>query len=88
MDNKQKGNLATASAIHRFVSAGYTVSIPMTDTAKYDLVIEQDGRFQAVQCKYAGYEGNQGLYSVPLYIYIRRKSECWESSDQIPSAGF
>lgn len=68
MDNKQKGNLAAASAIHRFVLAGYTVSIPLTDTAKYDLVVEQDGRFQAVQCKYAGYEGNQGLYSVPLYV--------------------
>jgi hypothetical protein len=68
VDNRQKGNLATASAIHRFVSAGYTVSIPLTDTAKYDLVVERDGRFQAVQCKYAGYEGNQGLYSVPLYV--------------------
>jgi hypothetical protein len=68
MDNKQKGNLAAASAIKYFVSAGYAVSIPMTDTAKYDLVVEQDGKFQAIQCKYAGYEGNQGLYSVPLYV--------------------
>jgi len=68
MDNKQKGNLATASAIQCFVSAGYTISIPLTDTAKYDLVVERDGRFQAVQCKYAGYEGNRGVYSVPLYV--------------------
>jgi hypothetical protein len=68
MDNKQKGNLAIASAIQSFVTAGYTVSIPLTDTVKYDLVVEQDGRFQAVQCKYAGYEGNRGIYSVPLYV--------------------
>jgi hypothetical protein len=68
MDNKQKGNLAVASAIQHFVSAGYTVSIPLADTAKYDLVVERDGRFQAVQCKYAGYEGNRGIYSVPLYV--------------------
>jgi len=68
VDNKQKGNLAVASAIHHFVSQGYTVSLPLSDTARYDLVVEQDGEFQAVQCKYVGYEGNSGIYSVPLYV--------------------
>ncbi len=68
MDNKQKGNLAVASATKHFVSAGYTVSLPLCDTAKYDLVVEKDGVFQAVQCKYAGYEGNPGIFSVPLYV--------------------
>ena len=68
MDNRQKGNLAIASAIRHYVSAGYTVSIPLSDTAKYDLVVERNGRFQAVQCKYAGYEGNSGIFSVPLYV--------------------
>ena len=43
MDNKQKGNLAIASAIKHFVSTGYTVSTPLCDTAKYDLVVERDG---------------------------------------------
>jgi len=64
MDNKQKGNLAIASAIKHFVSVGYTVSIPLSDTAKYDLIVERDGTFLAVQCKYAGYEGNPGIYTV------------------------
>jgi len=68
MDNKPKGNLAIASAIKHFVSIGYTVSIPLADTAKYDLVVEQGGAFLAVQCKYAGYEGNPGVCSVPLYV--------------------
>jgi hypothetical protein len=68
LDNKQKGNLAIASAIKHFVSVGYTVSIPLADTAKYDLVVEHDGAFLAVQCKYAGYEGNPGVFSVPLYV--------------------
>jgi hypothetical protein len=67
-NNKQKGNLAVASAIKHFVSAGYTVSIPLTDTARYDLVVERDGTFLAVQCKYAGYEGHPGVFSVPLYV--------------------
>jgi hypothetical protein len=68
MDNKHKGNLAIASAIKCFVSAGYTVSLPLSDTAKYDLVVERDGAFQAVQCKYVGHERSQGIYSVPLYV--------------------
>jgi len=68
MDNKQKGNLAVASAIKHFVSAGYTVSTPLSDTAKYDLVVEQAGAFQAVQCKYAGHERSPGIFSVPLYV--------------------
>jgi hypothetical protein len=68
MNNQQKGNLAIASAVSYFVSAGYTVSIPLTDAAKYDLVVEREGTFQAVQCKYAGYEGNPRIYSVPLYV--------------------
>ncbi len=68
MNNRLKGNLAVASAIQRYVSDGYTVSLPLCDTARYDLVIERNGTFFAVQCKYAGYEGNEGIYSVPLYV--------------------
>ncbi len=68
MDNKQKGNLAVASAINTFVSSGYTVSIPLSDTAKDDLVIEKEGLFQTVQCKYAGYERSPGIFSAPLYV--------------------
>jgi hypothetical protein len=68
MNSKLKGNLAVASAIAHFISEGYTVSIPLADTAKYDLVVERDGVFQAVQCKYAGYEREPGIYAVPLYV--------------------
>jgi hypothetical protein len=68
VNNKHKGNLAIASAIKHFVSTGYTVSLPLSDTAKYDLVVERDGAFQAVQCKYAGHERSQSVFSVPLYV--------------------
>lgn len=68
MNSKAKGNLAVATAIRHFVSSGYTVSLPLGDSAKYDLVVEREGEFQAVQCKFAGHEGNAGIYSVPLYV--------------------
>jgi hypothetical protein len=42
MNNKHKGNLAIASAIKHFVSVGYTVSLPLSGTAKYDLVVERE----------------------------------------------
>ena len=41
MDNKHKGNLAIASAIKQFVSVGYMVSLSLSDTAKYDSVVER-----------------------------------------------
>ena len=66
--NKQKGNFAVASAISHFVAQGFTGSIPLADTAKYDLVIERNGVFQAVQCKYAGQEKRAQIFSVPLYV--------------------
>lgn len=68
MNNRDKGNLAVANAVRYFVSERYTVSVPLADTAKYDLVVERDGVFRAVQCKYTGYESNPGTFSVPLYV--------------------
>lgn len=38
-------------AVGYFGSHGYTVSIPLTDTQWYDLVVERDGKFYTVQCK-------------------------------------
>lgn len=41
-----------ALAIAYFGANGYTVSIPLNDTQWYDLIIEKDGKFQTVQCKF------------------------------------
>lgn len=68
MNNKYKGNLAVASAIAHFVAKGYTVSVPLADTAKYDLVVEKDRQFIAVQCKYAGYQRSTNIFAAPLYV--------------------
>lgn len=39
-------------AIAYFGTNGYTVSTPLNDTQWYDLIIEKDGVFQTVQCKF------------------------------------
>ena len=51
---KDKGRAGLSMAIAYFGSNGYTVSLPLTDTQKYDLVVEKDGKFLSVQCKFGG----------------------------------
>lgn len=51
-NNKDKGRAGMALAIAYFGANGYTVSVPLNDTQWYDLVIEKEGQFQTVQCKF------------------------------------
>ena len=53
-NRKDKGRAGLSVAIAYFGCNGYTVSTPLNDTQKYDLVIEKDGIFQSVQCKFGG----------------------------------
>lgn len=50
--NKDRGRAGLSLAIAYFGANGYTVSIPMNDTQWYDLIVEKDGIFQTVQCKF------------------------------------
>lgn len=50
--NKDKGRAGMALALAYFGANGYTVSIPLNDTQWYDLIIEKNGVFQTVQCKF------------------------------------
>lgn len=52
LNNKDKGRAGLSLAIAYFGSNGYTVSLPINDTQWYDLVVEKDGIFQTVQCKF------------------------------------
>ena len=49
---KDKGDLRFLKAIAEMCSQGYTILVPMTEHATYDCVIEKDGKFKRVQCKY------------------------------------
>ena len=50
--NKDKGRAGLSLAIAYYGTQGYTISLPLNDTQWYDLVIEKDGVFQTVQCKF------------------------------------
>lgn len=49
---QKKGDLAVSRAIFYFTELGYDVSIPVTESASYDLVVD-DGSLHRVQVKYS-----------------------------------
>jgi PD-(D/E)XK endonuclease len=50
---QRKGDIATARAVATFTAAGLDVSIPLTESAAYDLVVDDGRRLRRVQCKFA-----------------------------------
>jgi PD-(D/E)XK endonuclease len=51
---QRKGDLATATAIATFTRLGFDVAIPLTESASYDLIVDDGEGLRRVQCKYAG----------------------------------
>jgi hypothetical protein len=51
---QRKGDIATATAIATFTRLGFDVAIPLTESASYDLVVDDGEILRRVQCKYAG----------------------------------
>ena len=58
MNTNYYGRLALTEAARYFTTKGYIVSYPMNDNQFYDLVIEKDGVFTPVQCKYTSQKCN------------------------------
>ena len=57
--NKDKGRAGLSLAIAYYGTQGYTISLPLNDTQWYDLIIEKDGVFQTVQCKFTASKNNE-----------------------------
>lgn len=68
-NSKKKGDAGLGCAIGYFCSKGYGVSIPLTDSQDYDLVVElDDGALKKVQVRSTWHKGKSGAYSVPLRV--------------------
>ena len=65
MNRKQQGDLGVAAAIWHYTKNDYVVSIPATDNARYDLLVDKGGIYR-VQCKTTGYKSPHGIYVVQL----------------------
>jgi len=53
-ETQRKGDIAVAQAIATFTKINYDVSIPMTESAAYDLIIDTGLELKRVQVKYCG----------------------------------
>jgi len=47
---KRQGNVGVAKAVYEYTKRGYTVLMPMSDSDKYDMVVD-DGDLHKVQVK-------------------------------------
>lgn len=64
-NTKTQGVIGLGAAIAWFTSHGYVVSIPLSDSQRYDLVVELDGRLSRVQVKTSRY-ARDGVFHVQL----------------------
>lgn len=51
MNSKQQGDIGVAAATLYYTKLGYVVSYPLTDNARYDLVVDRGGVLTRIQCK-------------------------------------
>lgn len=52
-DTQRKGDLAVTQAIATFTRKGCDVSLPVTESAAYDIVVDAEGKLYRVQVRYS-----------------------------------
>jgi PD-(D/E)XK endonuclease len=67
-NTKKQGDFALGIAIGWFSAEGYTVSVPLTDSQDYDLIVDIDDEIKRVQVKSTFYKTNRGIYNVGLSL--------------------
>lgn len=50
---QRKGDIAVSQAVASFTKLGFDVSIPLTESASYDLVVDTSKEIKRVQVRYA-----------------------------------
>lgn len=67
-NSKKQGDVGLAIAIAWFAEAGYNISIPLTDSQDYDLVIEHEMNFSSVQIRTTYHKNPKGNYRANLRV--------------------
>lgn len=61
-NSKKQGDAGLGQAIAWATSRGYTVSLPLTDSQPYDLIVDMDGKLQRIQVKTTSYRSRSHFY--------------------------
>lgn len=77
-NTKQQGDMGVAAAIAFYTIKGYNVLSPLTDNARYDLVVEKDGIFTRIQCKTTQSRTKFGIFQVGVRTHGGNQS--WNKS--------
>lgn len=65
-NTKKQGDIGLGAAIGYFTAQGHTVSIPLTDSQDYDLIVERNDGLKKVQAKTTRHKNKYGIYVVGL----------------------
>ena len=89
-NSKKKGDIGLGVAIGYFTEKGYTVSIPLTDSQDYDLIVDiPDVGIKRVQIKTTEYKTKHGIYTINLSVkggnrsFNTIKKFNWKNSDYL-----
>ena len=63
---KKQGDVGLGVAIAYFAKQGYTICIPLTDSQRYDLIVDIDGDLKRVQVKTTKSISKYGIYRCAL----------------------
>lgn len=72
-NSKRQGNIGIGAAISWFTIQGHTVSIPLTDSQDYDLVIDIDHKLKKIQVKTTRFKSRKH-YQVNLRVFGGNRS--------------
>ena len=53
-----KGDLGRSHVIHEAMKRGYTVSLPMTENSRYDLILDRNNKLERIQVKWTKSKGD------------------------------
>ena len=67
-NSRKQGDVGLAIAIAWFVEHGHNVSIPLTDSQDYDLVVEFEGRLCGIQVRTTYHRKENGSYQANLRV--------------------
>lgn len=76
----QQGNIGLSYAIAYYSKLGYFVSVPLTDSQDYDIIIDTGSSLLKVQVKTTKFKADNGNYVVNLTTKGRSETKTFESN--------
>ena len=66
LTSKQQGNIGMSHAIQHYTSLGYCVSIPLTDSQEYDLIVDDGNQLKKVQVRTTRFKNKNNSFTVSV----------------------